>query len=116
MIEKITYYKAFGEFFSTEESAKEFLCSILPQKKESLLKQKQILKQNLLPQAHKEFLEAKTSVEQRTRKLKNEDLINKLQNFTWKKKDLENLQTQLKKIRFELKQIYEYEEDIQKKF
>lgn len=112
MIEKITYYKAFGEFFSTEESAKEFLCRILPQKKESLLKQKQLLKQKLLPQAHKEFIDAKKNVEQRTRKLKNEDLINKLQNFTWKRKDLENFQNQLKKIRTELKQIYEYELDI----
>ena len=32
------------------------------------------------------------------------------------KEDLGSLQNQVKKIRTELKQIYEYEEDIQKKF
>ena len=115
-IKQITHYEAFGEMFQTEEEAKKFVAERIPFMKERLLKQKQQLKQKLLPQAHKEFLEAKGNSNQRTRKMSKQDLFFQLQEFNWKKSELESLQNQLKKIRSELKQIYEYEEDIQKKF
>ena len=115
-IKQITHYEAFGEMFQTEEEAKKFVSERIPFMKERLLKHKQQLKQKLLPQAYKEFLEAKGNSNQRTRKMSKQDLFFRLQEFNWKKSELESLQKQLEKIRTELKQIYEYEEDLQKKF
>lgn len=114
-IKQIIHYEAFGEMFQTEEEAKKFVSERIPFMKERLLKQKQQLKQKLLPQAYKEFLEAKGNSNQRTRKMSKQDLFFQLQEFNWKKSELESLQKQLERTRAELKDIYEYEEDIQKK-
>ncbi|MBO5850154.1 MAG: hypothetical protein J6Q47_02615 [Paludibacteraceae bacterium] len=114
-IKQITHYEAFGEMFQTEEEAKKFVSERIPFMKERLLKQKQQLKQKLLPQAYKEFMEAKGNSNQRTRKMSKQDLFFQLQEFNWKKSELESLQKQLERTRAELKEIYEYEEDIQKK-
>lgn len=114
-IKQITHYEAFGEMFQTEEEAKKFVSERIPFMKERLLKQKQQLKQKLLPQAYKEFMEAKGNSNQRTRKMSKQDLFFQLQEFNWKKSELESLQKQLERTRAELKEIYENEEDIQKK-
>jgi hypothetical protein len=108
-IKQITHYEAFGEMFQTEEEAKKFVSERIPFMKERLLKQKQQLKQKLLPQAYKEFLEAKGNSNQRTRKMSKQDLFFQLQEFNWKKSELESLQKQLERTRAELKEIYEYE-------
>lgn len=108
-IKQITHYEAFGEMFPTEEQAKKYVSERIPFIKERLLKQKQQLKQKLLPQANKEFMEAKANTNQRTRKTTKQDLFSQLQMYTWKKSELESLQRQLEKVRAELKEIYEYE-------
>ena len=114
-IKQITHYEAFGELFQTEEEAKNIknlLIIMMKLIKERLLKQKQQLKQKLLPQAYKEFLEAKGNSNQRTRKMSKQDLFFQLQEFNWKKSELESLQKQLERTRAELKEIYEYEKNL----
>ena len=110
-IKQVIHYEAFGEMFQTEEEAKKFVSERIPFMKERLLKQKQQLKQKLLPQAYKEFLEAKGNSNQRTRKMSKQDLFFQLQEFNWKKSELESLQKQLERTRAELKEIYEYEKN-----